>query len=121
LREPFPPDDEKAASQVDHPRAALVSCAATQTFNYLRERGVTIWDEWADEERRSGRVYGAQWRDWRGPNDEQIDQIERVIEQIKTNPDSRRLIVTAWNPAEVDAMALPPCHALFQFHVRMAS
>src|SRR5436190_2191262 len=69
--------------------------------NYLRERGVTIWNEWADERGDLGRVYGAQWRDWRGPNGEHIDQIDRVIEQIKTNPDSRRLIVTAWNPAEV--------------------
>ncbi|HEY2713242.1 MAG TPA: thymidylate synthase [Chthoniobacterales bacterium] len=85
---------------------------------YLREHGVTIWDEWADEEGELGRVYGAQWRDWRGPNNERVDQIDRVIEQIKKNPDSRRLIVTAWNPAEVDAMALPPCHALFQFHVQ---
>jgi thymidylate synthase len=86
--------------------------------HYLREHGVTIWDEWADEEGDLGRVYGAQWRDWRGPNNEQIDQIERVIEQIKANPDSRRLIVTAWNPAEIEAMALPPCHALFQFQVQ---
>jgi thymidylate synthase len=85
---------------------------------YLRERGVTIWDEWADERGDLGRVYGAQWRDWRGPKDEHIDQIDRLIEQIKTNPDSRRLLVTAWNPAEVEAMALPPCHALFQFHVQ---
>jgi thymidylate synthase len=84
----------------------------------LQENGVSIWNEWADEQGELGRVYGAQWRDWRGPNDERIDQIDRVIEQIKTNPDSRRLIVTAWNPAEVDAMALPPCHALFQFHVQ---
>jgi len=85
---------------------------------YLQERGVSIWNEWADEKGDLGRVYGAQWRDWRGPNDERIDQIERVIEQIRENPDSRRLMVTAWNPAEVDAMALPPCHALFQFHVQ---
>ena len=85
---------------------------------YLRENGVTIWDEWADEDGELGRVYGAQWRDWRGPDNERIDQIDRVIEQIKTQPDSRRLIVTAWNPAEVDGMALPPCHALFQFHVQ---
>ena len=85
---------------------------------YLKERGVSIWNEWADEHGDLGRVYGAQWRDWRGPNDERIDQIDRVLEQIKTNPDSRRLMVTAWNPAEVDAMALPPCHALFQFHVQ---
>jgi thymidylate synthase len=87
-------------------------------IRYLREHGVTIWDEWASEEGELGRVYGAQWRDWRGPNDKSVDQIDRVIEQIKKNPDSRRLIVTAWNPAEVDAMALPPCHALFQFHVQ---
>ena len=86
--------------------------------SYLQERGVSIWNEWADERGDLGRVYGAQWRDWRGPNNERIDRIERVIEQIKKKPDSRRLIVTAWNPAEVDAMALPPCHALFQFHVQ---
>ena len=85
---------------------------------YLQEQGVTIWNEWADEQGDLGRVYGAQWRDWRGPDDERIDQIDRVIEQIKKKPDSRRLIVTAWNPAEVDMMALPPCHALFQFHVQ---
>src|SRR4051812_20999808 len=85
---------------------------------YLQERGVTIWNEWADGNGNLGRVYGAQWRNWRGPNEDSIDQIDRVIDQIKTNPDSRRLIVTAWNPAEVDAMALPPCHALFQFHVQ---
>ena len=86
--------------------------------NYLRERGVTIWDEWADEKGDLGRVYGAQWRDWRGPKGEQVDQIDRLIAQINSNPDSRRLIVSAWNPAEVEAMALPPCHALFQFHVQ---
>ena len=85
---------------------------------YLQEQGVTIWNEWADEQGDLGRVYGAQWRDWRGPDDARIDQIDRVIEQIKKKPDSRRLIVTAWNPAEVDMMALPPCHALFQFHVQ---
>jgi thymidylate synthase len=87
-------------------------------IHYLREHGVTIWDEWANADGELGRVYGAQWRDWRGPDDNRVDQIDRVIEQIKKNPDSRRLIVTAWNPAEVDAMALPPCHALFQFHVQ---
>ncbi len=84
----------------------------------LQENGVTIWNEWADEKGELGRVYGAQWRDWRGPNDERVDQVDNVIAQIKRNPDSRRLIVTAWNPAEVEAMALPPCHALFQFHVQ---
>ncbi len=85
---------------------------------YLREHGITIWDEWADENGELGRVYGAQWRDWRGPNEQRIDQIDDVVRQIKQNPESRRLIVTAWNPAEVEAMALPPCHALFQFHVQ---
>ncbi len=85
---------------------------------YLNERGVTIWDEWADEHGELGRVYGAQWRDWRGANGARVDQIEKVIAQIKSNPDSRRLIVSAWNPAEVDQMALPPCHVLFQFYVQ---
>ena len=85
---------------------------------YLNEHGVSIWDEWADENGRLGRVYGAQWRDWRGGNGERIDQIEDVIAQIKSNPSSRRLIVSAWNPAEIEAMALPPCHVLFQFYVQ---
>ncbi len=84
---------------------------------WLQERGVSIWDEWADAEGNLGRVYGAQWRDWRTPNGGSIDQIARVIEQIRKKPDSRRHIVTAWNPAEVEAMALPPCHAMFQFFV----
>jgi thymidylate synthase len=85
---------------------------------YLNERGVTIWDEWADEKGDLGRVYGAQWRDWRGANGVRVDQIDNVIAQIKSNPQSRRLIVSAWNPAEVDQMALPPCHVLFQFYVQ---
>jgi thymidylate synthase len=85
---------------------------------YLQERGVTIWNEWADESGDLGRVYGAQWRDWRGQNDVHVDQIENVIAQIKSNPQSRRLIVSAWNPAEIDKMALPPCHVLFQFYVQ---
>jgi thymidylate synthase len=84
---------------------------------YLRENAVTIWDEWADEHGNLGRVYGAQWRDWRGAGGRRVDQIANLIAQIKANPDSRRLIVSAWNPAEVDQMALPPCHALFQFYV----
>jgi len=85
--------------------------------HWLQERGVSIWNEWADAEGNLGRVYGAQWRDWRGADGSSVDQIARVIEQIRHRPDSRRHIVTAWNPAEVDAMALPPCHALFQFFV----
>jgi thymidylate synthase len=85
---------------------------------YLNEHGVTIWDEWADKEGDLGRVYGAQWRDWRGENDVHVDQIESVIAQIRSTPQSRRLIVSAWNPAEIDKMALPPCHVLFQFYVQ---
>lgn len=84
---------------------------------YLNEHGVTIWDEWADEKGDLGRVYGAQWRDWRGANGERVDQISKVVAQIRENPQSRRLLVSAWNPAEIDRMALPPCHALFQFYV----
>ena len=85
--------------------------------HYLNEHGVTIWDEWADEQGNLGRVYGAQWRDWRGANGIRVDQIEKVISEIKENPSSRRLIVSAWNPAEIDEMVLPPCHVLFQFYV----
>ena len=85
---------------------------------YLNEHGVTIWDEWADEKGELGRVYGAQWRDWRGENGVRVDQIDKVISEIKRNPSSRRLIVSAWNPAEIDKMALPPCHVLFQFYVQ---
>lgn len=84
---------------------------------YLRENGVTIWDEWADEEGNLGRVYGAQWRTWLAPNGQSIDQISKLIRQIQTNPDSRRHLVSAWNAAEVDNMALPPCHYAYQFYV----
>ena len=83
----------------------------------LNESGVTIWDEWADENGDLGRVYGAQWTDWRGADGTSVNQIDNVIAQIKSNPDSRRLIVSAWNPAEIETMALPPCHVLFQFYV----
>ncbi|MGZ8938229.1 MAG: thymidylate synthase [Limisphaerales bacterium] len=85
---------------------------------YLNENGVTIWDEWANEQGDLGRVYGAQWCDWRTTDGRSINQIDRVIEQIKKNPDSRRLIVSAWNVAEIEKMALPPCHAMFQFFVQ---
>jgi thymidylate synthase len=87
-------------------------------IKYLNEHGVTIWDEWADEKGNLGRVYGAQWRDWHGDNSVRVDQIDNVIAQIKNNPNSRRLIVSAWNPAEIDKVALPPCHVLFQFYVQ---
>lgn len=84
---------------------------------YLRENKVTIWDEWADEKGDLGRVYGAQWKDWRKPDGGSIDQIEEVIRSIRENPESRRHLVCAWNPGELHLMALPPCHALFQFYV----
>jgi thymidylate synthase len=86
-------------------------------IKYLKDNKVTIWDEWADENGDLGPVYGSQWRSWPAPGGKKIDQIANVIHQIKTKPDSRRHIVSAWNPAEVDSMALPPCHALFQFYV----
>ncbi len=86
-------------------------------IGYLKENGVSIWDEWADENGDLGPVYGSQWRSWPKGNGETIDQIANVIHQIKSKPESRRLIVSAWNPAQVDEMALPPCHCLFQFFV----
>lgn len=84
---------------------------------WLQERGVSIWDEWADENGELGPVYGKQWRSWAAPNGETIDQIQWVLDEIRTNPASRRLIVSAWNPSDVNEMALPPCHCLFQFNV----
>ncbi len=84
---------------------------------YLRENGVRIWDEWADENGDLGPVYGAEWRSWRTPDGGTIDQIAQVVDQIRRTPDSRRLIVTAWNPADVEKQALPPCHCMFQFYV----
>ena len=86
-------------------------------IGYLKEHGVSIWDEWADEAGDLGPVYGKQWRKWRAPDERIIDQLGDVIETLKTNPDSRRMIVSAWNPADIDKMALPPCHMLFQFYV----
>jgi thymidylate synthase len=86
-------------------------------IKYLKDNGVSIWDEWADEEGNLGPVYGSQWRSWAGANGETVDQIASVVHQIKNNPDSRRLIVSAWNVAEIEKMALPPCHAFFQFYV----
>ena len=86
-------------------------------IKYLNENRVTIWDEWADEDGDLGRVYGAQWTDWKTPEGGSINQIEQVIDQIKNNPTSRRLMVSAWNPGELHLMALPPCHSLFQFYV----
>ena len=84
---------------------------------YLQENGVKIWDEWAAEDGSLGRVYGAQWRSWQSPDGKVVDQIKNVIEGIQKNPHGRRHIVSAWNPGELDQMALPPCHAFFQFYV----
>jgi len=84
---------------------------------YLQEHGVRIWDEWADQDGELGPVYGVQWRSWPTPSGEHIDQISRVLDTLRRNPDSRRIIVSAWNVAELDKMALPPCHAFFQFYV----
>ena len=86
-------------------------------IKYLKDNGVSIWDEWADENGDLGPVYGKQWRSWAAPDGRVIDQISNAVDMIKHNPDSRRIIVSAWNPADVEKMALPPCHALFQFYV----
>jgi thymidylate synthase len=86
-------------------------------IQYLKDHGVAIWDEWADENGDLGPVYGAQWRHWAGPDGKFIDQISLVIEQIRSDPDSRRLLVSAWNPSQIEMMKLPPCHCLFQFNV----
>ena len=86
-------------------------------IKYLNDHGVTIWNEWADEDGNLGPVYGSQWRSWKGADGKVTDQLSSLIEGIKMNPDSRRHIISAWNPAEVDKMALPPCHAMFQFYV----
>src|SRR5690606_21752931 len=89
-------------------------------IQYLKENGVSIWDEWADENGNLGPVYGSQWRSWPTPDGRHIDQIAQVIEQLKKSPDSRRIIVSAWNVAEIEHMALPPCHAFFQCYVAPA-
>ena len=91
--------------------------AGDTNIKYLQENGVSIWDEWADENGELGPVYGKQWRNWPTPDNETIDQLSGLIEQIKTNPDSRRLLLSAWNVAEIGSMALPPCHVMFQFYV----
>ncbi len=91
--------------------------AGDTNIGYLKQNGVKIWDDWADEKGDLGPVYGYQWRSWQTPDGRQIDQIAQLVAQLRNNPDSRRHIVTAWNPADVDNMALPPCHCLFQFYV----
>jgi thymidylate synthase len=91
--------------------------AGDTNVKYLNDHGVTIWDEWADERGELGPVYGRQWRSWPAPDGRTIDQMAELVAAIRRNPDSRRLIITAWNPPDIDKMALPPCHCLFQFHV----
>jgi len=91
--------------------------AGSTNIKYLKDNGVSIWDEWADQDGNLGPVYGSQWRSWPAPDGTHIEQISQLIDQIKTNPDSRRLIVSAWNVADIPQMKLPPCHALFQFYV----
>ena len=88
---------------------------------WLQDRGISIWDEWADDNGELGPIYGYQWRSWPAPDGRHVDQIAAVIDQIRTNPDSRRHIVSAWNVADVDSMALPPCHTMFQFYVTPAA
>ena len=104
-----------------HTRSILVELLwflrGDTNITWLQERDVSIWDEWADENGNLGPVYGYQWRHWRTPDGREIDQILEVLKNLKTKPDSRRHLVSAWNPADVDKMALPPCHALFQFYV----
>ena len=117
LREGFPLLTTKKLHLRSIIHELLWFLAGDTNVDYLRKNQVTIWDEWANEEGNLGRVYGAQWRDWRCPNGSSIDQIQRLLDEIKTNPDSRRHLVTAWNPGELDQMALAPCHALFQFYV----
>jgi thymidylate synthase len=118
LRETFPLITTKKLHLKSILRELLWFLRGDTNISYLNEHGVRIWDEWADENGDLGRVYGAQWCDWRAPDGRSIHQIDEVISQIKTNPDSRRLIVSAWNVGELDQMKLAPCHAFFQFYVR---
>lgn len=117
LRESFPLITTKRVHFKSVVLELLWFLRGDSNVRWLQERGVTIWDEWADENGDLGPVYGVQWRSWPTPDGHSVDQIAQVIESLKNFPDSRRHIVSAWNPAEVDQMALPPCHALFQFYV----
>jgi thymidylate synthase len=117
LREGFPLVTTKKVHLKSVVAELLWFIAGDTNTSYLRDNGVTIWDEWADANGDLGPVYGYQWRSWPAPDGRHIDQLAQVIEQIKTNPDSRRHVVSAWNVAELDAMALMPCHAFFQFYV----
>lgn len=117
LREGFPLVTTKKVHLRSIIHELLWFLSGDTNIRYLKENGVSIWDEWADEEGNLGPVYGSQWRSWPTPDGTQIDQISKVVDQLKNNPDSRRIIVSAWNVAEIENMALPPCHAFFQFYV----
>lgn len=117
LQEGFPLITTKKVHMKSIVHELLWFLKGESNIKYLSENGVTIWDEWASPEGELGPVYGVQWRSWLGADGETVDQISQVVEQIKTNPDSRRLIVSAWNVGEISKMALPPCHAFFQFYV----
>lgn len=117
LREGFPLLTTKKLHTKSIVHELLWFLAGDTNIRYLKENGVSIWDEWADENGELGPVYGRQWRSWAAPDGRTIDQIKWVMNEIKSNPASRRLVVTAWNPADIDKMALAPCHCLFQFFV----
>jgi thymidylate synthase len=118
LRETFPLVTTKKVHLKSIIHELLWFLRGDTNVGYLRSHGVTIWDEWADANGDLGRVYGAQWRSWRGPDGRTVDQIAEAVRQIRENPASRRIIVSAWNPAELGEMALPPCHAFLQFYVQ---
>jgi len=117
LRERFPLLTTKKLHLKSIIHELLWFLAGDTNVKYLHDHGVTIWDEWAGPDGELGRIYGAQWTDWRAPDGRSINQIERVVAEIQRQPTSRRLLVTAWNPGELEQMALPPCHVLFQFYV----
>ncbi|MCT9073493.1 thymidylate synthase [Cupriavidus gilardii] len=117
LREGFPVVTTKKLHLKSIIHELLWFLQGSTNVRWLQEHGVTIWDEWADENGELGPIYGYQWRSWPAPNGEHIDQIAQLIEQIRSNPDSRRLIVSAWNVGDIPRMKLPPCHAFFQFYV----
>lgn len=117
LSEGFPLVTTKKCHMKSITHELLWFLAGDTNTKYLKDNGVSIWDEWADGHGNLGRVYGAQWRSWRRPDGTTLDQISQVVQQLKTNPDSRRHIVVAYNPGEIEQMVLPPCHAFFQFYV----
>lgn len=118
LRESFPLVTTKKVHLRSIIHELLWFLRGETNVGYLRENGVTIWDEWADANGDLGRIYGAQWRSWAGADGRVVDQIAEVVRLVRENPESRRILVSAWNPSEIDRMALPPCHVLFQFHVQ---